>query len=111
VNSGIQPFQNLPVMQHVKETLHGDDRAWVHHFVARGLAALERTARETAGAFLVGDVPTIADVFLVPQLYNARRFSVSLDAVPTLLRVDEACAALPAFIAAHADRQPDAPAS
>ncbi len=62
----------------------------------------------TAGRFCVGDAPSFADLALVPQLYHARRWKVALDAVPTLLRIEEACHALPAFAAAHADRQPDA---
>ncbi|HMF39381.1 MAG TPA: glutathione binding-like protein, partial [Polyangia bacterium] len=78
------------------------------HFIARGLAALEAVAQETAATFLVGDAVSIADVYLVPQLYNARRFKVDLASVPTLVRVEAACAALPAFAAAHPDVQSDA---
>jgi maleylpyruvate isomerase len=107
VNAGIQPFQNLPTLSYVKD-LRGDEKAWAQHFIGRGLRALERAARETAGTFLVGGQPTIADVCLVPQLYAARRFELGLDAYPTLLRAEAACAMMPAFAAAHADRQPDA---
>lgn len=110
VNAGIQPLQNLPVLQRVKEVLQGDPDVWLRHFVGRGLAALETAAAETAGTYLVGEAPSLADVMLVPQLYVARRFSVDLGAYPTLRRVDAACAELPAFQAAHADAQPDAPA-
>jgi len=110
VNSGIQPFQNLATTKKVQE-LGGDPRAWLEHFISRGLAVLERAARETAGTFLVGEAVTIADVYLVPQLYAARRFGVDLAPYPTLARVDATCAALPAFLTAHADAQPDAPAS
>jgi maleylpyruvate isomerase len=110
VNSGIQPFQNTPALRYIKETLEADQRAWLHHFLGRGLAALEQSAGLTAGPFLVGAVPTIADVCLVPQLYGARRFGVDLDRYPTLLAAEAACATLPAFIAAHASRQPDTPA-
>jgi maleylpyruvate isomerase len=108
VNSGIQPLQNLATAEHVKK-LGADGGAWQVHFTSRGLAALERTAAETTGAFLVGDALSFADVFLVPQLYNARRFNLDLAPYPTLVRVDAACAALPAFEAAHPDAQPDAP--
>lgn len=111
VNSGIQPLQNLSVTEHVKAALGGDGPAWIRHFVSRGLAALERTCQETARTFLVGDAPSFADVCLVPQLYAGRRFGVELSAYPTLLRVEAACAALPEFDAAHADRQPDKPAN
>jgi maleylpyruvate isomerase len=108
VNSGTQPFQNLAVTNKVKE-LGGDREAWLQHFIPRGLSVLERAATETAGTFLIGDAVTIADVYLVPQLYAARRFGVDVAPYPTLLRVEAACAALPAFQTAHADAQPDAP--
>jgi maleylpyruvate isomerase len=111
VNSGTQPFQNLPTTSYVREVLRGDERAWLWHFLARGLRALERTARETAGTFLLGARPTIADVCLVPQLFSARRFELPLDEFPTLVRVEQACNELPAFKAARPERQPDAPAS
>jgi maleylpyruvate isomerase len=107
VNAGIQPYQNMPVLERLK-ALGVDQLAWAHDFNARGLAALEAASQETAGAFLVGDVPSIADVYLIPQLYSARRWSVDLAPCPTLLRVEAACAALPAFAAAHADAQSDA---
>jgi maleylpyruvate isomerase len=107
--SGIQPMHNLTTINRVKES-GGDEGAWVRHFIARGLASLEQTAVETAATFLVGDAPTFADVCLVPQLYAARRYAVDVSPFPTLARVEGTCAALPAFQAAHADAQPDAPA-
>jgi maleylpyruvate isomerase len=106
VNSGIQPFQNLATTKKVEE-LGGDRQAWLEHFIRRGLAVLERAAAETAGAYLVGDALTIADVYLAPQLYAARRFAIDLAPFPTLTRVDATCATLPAFRAAHPDAQPD----
>ncbi|HEY6078341.1 MAG TPA: maleylacetoacetate isomerase [Polyangiaceae bacterium] len=107
VNSGIQPLQNLDVLNELEKG--GLERqAWSRHFIARGLAALELSARDRAGAFLVGDAPTLADVYLVPQLYNARRFALALDAYPTLTRADDSARALPAFQAALPERQPDA---
>lgn len=109
VISGIQPFNNLATLQHVKGALGADPDVWVRHFVGRGLAALERAAGETAGTFMVGEAVSFADLALVPQLYVGRRYGVALDAYPTLLRIEEACAALPAFRAAHPDVQADAP--
>src|SRR5262249_11504683 len=107
VNAGIQPLQNLYVLERAQAG--GLDRnEWARHFIARGLEALETAAQGTAGTFLVGDAVSIADVYLIPQLYGARRFKVDLSPLPTLLRVETACAALPAFIAAHADAQSDA---
>jgi maleylpyruvate isomerase len=108
INAGIQPFQNIPATSYVRGVLGGDEKAWAAHFIARGLHALERTARETAGTFLVGSQPTVADVCSIPQLYAARRFAVPLDPYPTLLRAESACLALPAFVTSHPDRQPDA---
>ena len=107
VNSGTQPLQNLTVLERVQEN-GGDRNEWARHFIARGLAALEAAAQETAGTFLVGDAVSIADAYLVPQLYNARRFNVDLAPIPTLVRIEAACAALPAFKAAHPDAQSDA---
>lgn len=108
VNSGIQPFQNTSVQKRVKHELHGDEKAWARHFITVGLAALEPLVRETSGRYSVGDQVTLADCFLVPQLYHARRYAVDVAAFPTLTRVEDACMALSAFQAAHPDRQPDA---
>jgi maleylpyruvate isomerase len=109
VNSGIQPHQNLATTKKLKE-LGADPGPWLTHFISRGLTVLERAAGETAGKYLVGDALTLADVYLVPQMYAARRFDVDLAPYPTLVRVDAACSALPVFQAAHPDAQPDAPA-
>jgi maleylacetoacetate isomerase len=106
-NSGIQPLQNLMVMQKVKAD-GGDDKAWSKHWNERGLEALEAWAKPLAGTFLLGDEVTVADVGLVPQLYGARRFGVDLKPFPTLTRVESACEALDAFSRARPERQPDA---
>lgn len=108
VNAGIQPLQNLQVLRYVEETLKGDKKAWAAHWVDRGLRAVQALAEETAGTYLVGEQPTVADAYLLPQLYSARRFGVDLSPFGLLLRVEAACNELPAFQAAHADRQPDA---
>lgn len=108
VNSGIQPLQNLSVMQRLKQELSADDKAWSAYWNTRGLEALEAAVQPTAGRFCVGDTVSLADVCLVPQLYGARRFGVDLAPYPTLLRIEAECQALPAFQAAQPDRQPDA---
>ena len=110
VNAGIQPFQNLALQQRLRAIGVAEPGEFAGHFNTRGLGALEALAGETAGQFLIGDAPTIADVYLVPQLYGGRRFGVDVAAFPTLLRVEAACAALPAFAAARPEAQPDAPA-
>ena len=109
VNAGIQPMQNLSLLQRLQESGLAEPREIPRYHIARGLGAMEAIAGETAGRFLVGDAPTIADLFLVPQLYGARRFNVELSPFPRLLQVEASCAALPAFAAAHADAHPDAP--
>lgn len=111
VNSSIQPMQNASVLKLLREKLgKGGDREWAAHWIGHGLAALERAVNDGgAGRFCHGDSPGLADAYLVPQLYNARRFDVDVGPFPTLRRIEDACAALPAFQAAHPDRQPDAP--
>jgi maleylpyruvate isomerase len=106
VNAGIQPLQNLSNLIAI-EALGGDRKVYGAHAIAGGLAAMERMVASRDDEFLVGDRPSVADLCLVPQLYNARRFGVDLDPFPTLVRVETTCAALPAFAAAHPDAQPD----
>jgi maleylacetoacetate isomerase len=104
----IHPLNNLRVLKYLKgeysATKDATD-AWYRHWVAEGLAALEEMAKPHAGAFLFDDEPSLADICLVPQLYNARRFSVPLDAYPTLRRADETASGHPAFATAHPDLQ------
>jgi maleylacetoacetate isomerase len=104
----IHPLNNLRVLKYLKDELgHSQEQvdAWYAHWIAEGLAALEALAKGQAGSFLHGDGPTLADVCLVPQLYNARRFNVPIDDFPTLLRAEENANKLEAFAAAHPDRQ------
>jgi maleylpyruvate isomerase len=108
VNSGIQPLQNLWLLNRLTD-LGVETRGFAREVMARGLSALETAVTELAGAHMVGDEPTFADCCLVPQLYNARRNELDLTGFPTLVRIEQACLALPAFSAAHPDRQPDAP--
>lgn len=108
----IHPLNNLRVLRYLKHELGQSDAArdsWYRHWIAEGLTALERTVMDTGpGPFLFGAAPTMADVCLVPQMANARRFNCPVDACPTLLRAEEAALALPAFRDAAPDRQPDA---
>jgi maleylacetoacetate isomerase len=104
----IHPLNNLRVLKYLKNELgHSQDEVdrWYAHWIDEGLPALEAMAAPQAGKFLFGDAPTGADVCLIPQLYNARRYNVPLDAYPTLLRADENANRLDAFAAAHPDRQ------
>ncbi|WP_114953317.1 maleylacetoacetate isomerase [Sphingosinicella terrae] len=103
----IHPLNNLRVLKYLSGPLSQPPEArdeWYRHWVAEGLAALEKMAAPHAGRFLFGDAPGLADICLVPQMYNARRFEVPLDDFPTLVSADAAAAALDAFAAAHPDR-------
>jgi maleylacetoacetate isomerase len=104
----IHPLNNLRVLKYLSGPLDlGQEQrdTWYAHWVTEGLAGVEAMAAPSAGAFLFGDNPTIADVCLVPQLYNARRFDVPIGDYPTLLRAEENANKLDAFAAAHPDRQ------
>ncbi|WP_042696204.1 maleylacetoacetate isomerase [Azospirillum sp. B506] len=110
----VHPLNNLRVLNHLKTMGHGQEEVdgWYRHWIAVGLTALEaRLAGDPrTGRFCHGDEPGLADILLVPQMLNARRFGCPLEAYPTLRRIDEACCALPAFAAAFPDLQPDAEA-
>ena len=104
----IHPINNLRVLKYLKNELGQPQDAidaWYRHWISEGLPALEALAAPTAGKFLYGDAPTGADICLVPQLYNARRYDLPLDDYPTLLRAEENANKLEAFAAAHPDRQ------
>lgn len=108
INSGTQPYQNTGTMAYVREVLKGDDKAFTRHFVELGLSNLQALAAPLRGRYLVGDSVTLADCFLIPQLFGARRFGVEVSAYPALLEIEAECLKLPAFVQAAADRQPDA---
>jgi maleylacetoacetate isomerase len=102
----IHPLNNLRVLKHLTGPLGQDEAAkgdWIARWIAEGFAALEAIAAPRAGRFLFGDTPTLADICLVPQVYNARRFGVPLDEYPLLVRADAGASAHPAFAAAHPD--------
>ena len=104
----IHPLNNLRVLKYLSGTLgveEAERNAWYAHWIVEGLTALEAIAAPRAGDFLFGDTPTMADVLLVPQLFNARRFDVPLEDYPTLVRADANAAKVEAFAAAHPDRQ------
>lgn len=107
VNAGIQPIQNFRVLMDLVD-LGVDKGAWGAMVIDRGLRALEAMAKPLSGRFLYGDALSMADLCLIPQLYNARRFGVDLTDMETLCRVEQQCAALPAFVQAHPDAQIDA---
>lgn len=105
----IHPVNNLRVRQYLTNVLHINDaasKAWYRHWIDVGFKAVE-TMLDADGPFACGDAPTLADVVLVPQVANARRFEIPLDAYPRIVRADAAARALPEFAAAAPDKQPD----
>jgi maleylacetoacetate isomerase len=104
----IHPINNLRVRKYLSGELGLDKAAvdaWYVHWIVEGFDALEAMAAPKAGAFLFGDAPTLADICLVPQMYNARRFEVPVEPYPTLVRADQNATKLEAFASAHPDRQ------
>jgi maleylacetoacetate isomerase len=102
----IHPLNNLRVLKYLSGPLGQPQKArdeWYRHWVVEGVTALETMAAPRAGRFLFGDSVTLADICLVPQLFNARRFEVPLDDCPTLVRADAEAAQLDAFAKAHPD--------
>jgi maleylacetoacetate isomerase len=107
----IHPVCNLRVIRHVYAASNRSipAEAWMRAFIPPGLAALERMLDDPeTGRFAHGDTVSIADICLVPQLYNARRWDVDLAPMPRIRAIDAACAVLPAFAAADPDIQPGA---
>lgn len=107
----VHPLNNLRVLRYLKGPLGHDQAAideWQRHWIETGLAPLEETAETMGGACLFGDTPTLADICLVPQLYNARRVSADVARFPRLGAIDRHLNGLPAFQVARPERQPDA---
>jgi maleylacetoacetate isomerase len=110
----VHPLNNLRVLQYFEREWHvpqPERDEWVRHWMRDGLDAFEAMLADhpSTGEFCDGHAPTLADVCLVPQLYNARRFGFDLARYPTMQRIEAACLALPAFDAARPEMQPDAP--
>ncbi len=106
----IHPINNLRVLGYLKTTLKHDQPTvdtWYRHWVETGLAACEAMLPDTAGPYCFGDTPTLADVVLVPQIANARRFKSDLSGCPRLVAIDAACNKLKAFADAAPSAQKD----
>jgi maleylpyruvate isomerase len=105
----IHPLNNLISLQYLKRTLKQEQSeidAWYHHWVIEGFTALEQMLKP--GPYAYGAHVTLADICLVPQVFNARRLKVPLDKFPKIVAVDAACLKLPAFDKARPENQPDA---
>jgi maleylpyruvate isomerase len=109
----VHPIQNLRVLNYVKKEYNQTDdqvNRWAQHWINLGLTALEQliVAQPKRGKFCFGDTPTLADICLVPQLGNARRYGSDLSQYPNILGVEKNCMTLPAFVNAAPEKQPDA---
>jgi maleylacetoacetate isomerase len=103
----MHPLMNLRVLQFIKSEFEQDPLpGWYDHWIREGFTALEVLASD--GPYVFGSDVSLADTLLIPQIYNARRFNISLSDFPRLVAIDAHCSQLPAFVAARPDNQPDA---
>ena len=112
----IHPLNNLRVMQFLERDFSSpavERERWSRYWITEGFRALQALLGDNSsmGLYCEGDSPTLADICLVPQVYNARRIGVDLAAYPDIVRIEQQCLALPAFEAARPENQPDAPAT
>lgn len=112
VGCDIHPVNNLRVLNYLVKHLGLSDQAkieWYRHWIIEGFQSLEaHLARDPgAGPFCHGDHPTMADCYLVPQVFNAQRFNIDVSAYPNIDRINSLCVELPAFQSAHPSHQPD----
>ncbi|MDQ0141020.1 maleylacetoacetate isomerase [Cupriavidus necator] len=109
----IHPLNNLRVLKYLKHTVGVTDEvkdAWYRHWIELGFASLQANLErnDKAGRFCFGDTPTLADLCLVPQVFNAQRFSIDVSTYPAIAKIFASCMALPAFQKAEPKSQPDA---
>ncbi|MEN5363428.1 maleylacetoacetate isomerase [Brevundimonas intermedia] len=113
IGCDIHPLNNLRVLKALRSNFEADQAtvdAWAAGWIAPGFDALEALIARHGGAWCFGDAPTLADCYLIPQLYSARRFNMDLSPWPRLLAIEATADAHPAFASAHPNRQPDADA-
>lgn len=107
----VHPLNNLKVLQYLSKELALDDEAksaWYHHWIDEGFSAFEKQLVKYSGRYCFGDNITLADLCLIPQVYNANRFNVDLSPYPNIMRIVESCNRLEAFIKAAPESQDDA---
>ena len=110
----IHPLNNLRVQQYLEKEFKASEKqreAWTRHWIEEGFVALEAVLKDSlaTGTYCEGDSPTMADCCLVPQVYNAQRFGISLDKYPNIARINAECLKLPSFDDARPEKQPDCP--
>ena len=103
----IHPVNNLRVIQKLELDFNAEAQPWMQHWMKQGFTAIEAML-DPATEFALTGAPSLADICITAQVYNAHRWDVDLDAFPIIKRVEAACLALPEFRAAHPDQQPDA---
>lgn len=113
ITCDIHPLNNLRVMQYLEsqfKATQAQKDEWMKHWISAGFDAVEKVLADnpSTGSFCEGDIPTMADCCLVPQVYNAERFKVSMKPYPTIARINKECLELEAFKQAHPSVQPDA---
>ncbi|WP_185826940.1 maleylacetoacetate isomerase [Shewanella canadensis] len=107
----VHPLNNLKVLQYLSKELALDDEAksaWYHHWIDEGFSAFEKQLVKYSGRYCFGDSITLADLCLIPQVYNANRFNVDLSPYPNIVRIVDNCNRLDAFIDAAPENQADA---
>lgn len=107
----IHPICNLRVLNYLRDALNGGDDqkiAWIHHWIKEGFCSIEKAIAENETTrFSMGDEPTLADVYLIPQVYNALRFNIEMSEFPKILNIYHRCLELPAFKHASPEEQAD----
>lgn len=109
INSGIQPLQNFSVLKYVEEKAKMDKSQWAAYWIQKGLENCEVFLKGRSGSFCFGNNLTLADLFLIPQVYNAKRFQIDLSRLPLIDKINDHCLQIPAFQKALPENQPDAP--
>ena len=109
INSFTQPLQNLRVLQFLEKNFKADKKKWSHHWIQKGFISLESFLKTKSKQFCFGNDLTLADLFLIPQIYNAKRFELDMKDFPTLSQIEKNCLNLESFQKALPENQPDAP--
>ena len=113
INSSIQPLQNLTVLNYLKSYWGIDNnkrKQWLKLWIYNGLISVEQKIKKNKfGPFVAGRNLTAAELFIIPQIYNAKRFNINLKKIPRLLSIEQTCQHLPVFKKAHPSTQPDNP--
>jgi maleylacetoacetate isomerase len=112
INSFMHPVNNLKILQYLEKKhayTQADKEGWAQHWMPVGFEATENLLTEFSGSYCFGDEITLADVFLIPQVFTAQRFHVNLSHYPHLMKINERCLEVAAFVQAHPLLQIDTP--